>query len=441
MNTDGKGVTEFVEKGGFKMDLSMKIDALSSPFTTVPPADRMVVFLRQHIGPETKPLVEVGDEVVYGQKIGDDPDGGPLVVPVHSPVNGIVTDLTEMVHPISGREEMAVAIETKNEDKKPYYKPLDPDNATKEELVERVRETGIVGLGGAAFPTHFKLSPGKPISHLIINAKESDPNTACDFCLMLESPDEIMIGIQLMAQMLGAGEVIFATRTKEGETPEFERILSENNVTITRIRPCYSIGSEKLLVKEVLGKEIPSGKFPPDIGVVVHNVSTAHAVKRSIIDGESLVSRGLTAYSRKTGGNNLWVRMGTPVEHVLQFLGVAPSEFQRIAIGSMMMGLSIPDSSYPLLKATSGITAFTEAETDPYEDSLPCIRCGYCNTVCPVNIYPQLIMEAEKAGDTEQLKKLHVEVCIDCGLCSYVCPSCIKFTPFLQRGKQKIRDT
>ncbi|TFG12031.1 electron transport complex subunit RsxC [Candidatus Thorarchaeota archaeon] len=441
MKTNEKPVSEFVEKGGFKMDLSMKRDAVDSPFIFIPPAKEMVVFLRQHIGPETKPSVQVGDKVFYGQKIGDDLSGGPLVVPIHSPVNGRVVALTQRQHPESGKKEMALIIETHDDKQKPYYEPLDPDDATTEELQERVREAGVVGLGGASFPTHVKLSPEKPISHLLINAKESDPNIACDSRLMVEKPAGIITGIKLMTQMLEADEVIFATRTKEGEIPEFEKLLGENDIPIIRIRPSYSIGSEKLLIKEILDKEIPYGKYPPDIGAVVHNVSTAHAVKRAVIDGEPLVSRGLTMYSKKTGGKNLWVRMGTPVEHVLESVGVSPSEFERIVIGSTMMGPSIPNSSYPVLKATSGITAFTQKEPDPYRNPLPCIRCGYCNTVCPVDIYPQLIMEAEKAGDIDRLKKLHVEVCIDCGLCSYVCPSRIRFTPYLQRGKQKIRDT
>ncbi len=440
MKTNDRPVGEFVEKGGFKMDLSMKRDAVNSPFTSVAPAEKMVVFLRQHIGPETKPLVEVGQEVLYGQKIGDDSSGGPLVVPVHSPVNGQIIALTERIHPESGRKEKAFIIETNKQERKPYYEPINPDDVTNEELQERVREAGLVGLGGAAFPTHVKLSPEGTITHLLINAKESDVNIACDSRLMVEKPDGIITGIKLMAQILEADNVLFATRTKEGEIPGFEKMLSEEDIPIIRVRRSYSVGSEKLLIKEVLNKEVPSGKYPPDIGVVVHNISTAHAVKRAIIDGESLVSRGLTMYSKKTGGKNLWVRMGTPVEHVLQSVGVSPSEFERIVIGSTMMGPSIPSSSYPILKATSAITAFTQNEPDPYQHPLPCIRCGYCNTVCPVDIYPQMIMEAEKAGDTNRLKKLHVEVCIDCGLCSYVCPSRIRFTPYLQRGKQKIRE-
>jgi electron transport complex protein RnfC len=257
---------------------------------------------------------------------------------------------------------------------------------------------------------------------------------------MLEKPREILRGIKIMARILEVDRIIYATRTKEGETPELSELLKQESIDIARIRPSYSLGSENLLVNEILNKEVPEGEYPPSVGVVVHNVYTAYAVSRAIEEGEPLVSRGLTLYSPKTGAKNLWVRMGTPIEHILKLSGVSPHDFNRVIIDSPFMGSTIPHPSYPTLKATSGITAFTKEAPDPYSNPLPCIRCGYCNTVCPVDIYPQIIMEAEKKGDAERLKKLHVEVCIDCGLCSYVCPSRIRFTKYLIGGKKRIRE-
>ncbi|TXT53897.1 MAG: putative Electron transport complex subunit C [Promethearchaeota archaeon] len=437
---------DFIEKGGFKVDASMKLDGLDDSFTTIPPAENMIVFLRQHIGLENVPLVDKGDTVEYGQKIGDinksDKEGAkttpPLAVPVHSPVDGKVVEMKKMRNPLSGEVENAIIIETTSESTNNPYDPMDPKTSSKEELLKRVREAGIVGLGGAAFPTYAKLSQ-KNISTLIINAKESDPNIACDFRLMLEKPKEMVSGIKLMAKILEAERIIYATRTKQGETPELTKLLGQNSIEIVRIRPCYSLGSENLLVKEVLGKEVPSGKYPPSVGVLVHNVFTAYAVSRAIEEGEPLISRGITLYSPKTGAKNFWVRMGTPIEHILKFSGIRHENLSRVLLGSLFMGQAIPDPSYPILKATSAVTAFTKENPDPYESPLPCIRCGYCNSVCPVDIYPQLIMEAEKKKDAERLKKLHVEVCIDCGLCSYVCPSRIRFTKYLSGGKKRIR--
>lgn len=430
---------KFKEKGRFNVDIDIKMEALEDPFTEVPPAEEMIVFLRQHIGEETNLLVNVGDNVQFGQKIGDDPKGGPMVVPVHSPVNGKIIESVKMRHPISGVLENAVIIKTSNDAQEPCLEPLNLEEETPKVLLERVREAGIVGLGGASFPTHIKLNSSQKISHLIINAKESDPNIACDCRLMIKEPKGIINGIKIMAKILGVRDITVATRTQEGETPEFESLLKEHKIKLERMRPNYSIGSEKLLVREILDKEVPSGKFPPDVGVLVHNIATAYAVDEAIEKGKPLISRGLTYYSKDMGGKNLWVRMGTPVEHILNFIGELPSKFDRIVLGSILMGPTIPDPSYPLLKATSAVTAFTKKEPDPYRDSLPCIRCGYCNTVCPVYIYPQLIMEAEKKKDVDRLRQLHVEDCIECGLCSYVCPSRIRFTSYLTNGKNLVK--
>ncbi len=431
-------VHHFKENGGFEVDIRMKLESIDDPFTEVPPSDEMTVFLNQHIGPEGDPLVKKGDEVEYGEKIVDFGGKGKMCVPVHSPVNGEVKGYASVRHPLSGGKERAIIIETEDEEKEPCYEPLDPKEASRKELLERVKEAGIVGLGGAAFPTHVKLGE-ENISHLIINAKESDPNLASDVRLMMEKPQWLIEGIKLMGHILDVEDITFATRTEEGETPEFEELLRDNDVRIKRVRPNYSVGSERLLVKEVLGKEVPSGEFPPQIGTIVHNVATAYATAKAIKEGESLVSRGMTFYSKKTGGKNLWTRMGTSIEHILEYVGVSQVEFERIALGSIMMGPTIPDPSYPVLKATSGLTVFTPEESDPYEEEKPCIRCGYCNTVCPVDIYPQMIMKAEEKNDIKRLQSLNVLDCINCALCSYVCPSNIRLTPYLERAQNKIR--
>ncbi len=434
-----KAHRKFEENGGFELDLRMKREAIESPFEEVPPADEMTVFLRQHIGPECRPLVEEGDEVKYGQKIGGGEDLGWLMVPVHSPVDGTVKSIEKIEHPISGDEETAVIIKTENEEKRRVYEPLDPKEASRDELIQRIREAGIVGLGGAVFPTHAKLDEAKgEVSTLIINAKESDPNVACDVRLMVERPREMIDGIKLMAYIIGADDIVFATRTQEGELPEFEKhIERERNIRIARVRPNYSIGYGRLLITEILGDVVPHNKHSTDIGALVHNVLTAYAISRAIRKGEPLVSRGLTYYSQDIRGRNLWVRNGTPVGHIFDYLGESPSKFERVALGSIMMGPAIPDTSTPLLKAHAGVTGFTEDEPHPYEHQTWCIRCGYCNTVCPVDIYPQMIMKAQKKGKTKRLKKLNPDTCMDCGLCSFVCPARINFKPHLRKAKSE----
>jgi len=434
-----RGHRRFKEKGGFELDLHMKREAIEDSFTEVPPADKMRVFLRQQIGPEPEPLVEEGSPVAYGEKIGGTIEDEDWSVPIHSPVNGRVKEIKNMVHPISGDEETAVIIETTDDEKEPFYDPMDPKQASRKDLLKRIRESGVVGLGGAVCPTHGKLMEAKDrVSHLIINAKESDPNVACDVRLMIEKPKELIDGIKLMGKILDVDNIVFATRTKEGEIPDFERYLEGEDIDVVRVRPNYSVGYGRLLVTEILDEEVPHHKHSVDIGALVHNVGTAYAISRAIRKGEPLVSRGLTYYSKDEGGKNLWVRTGTPVEHILDFVGASITDFERVALGSIMMGPSVSDPSTPVMKAHAGVTGFTEGEKHPYEDQTWCIRCGYCNTVCPVDIYPQLIMKAQKKGKKKRLKKLNSDACMDCGLCSFVCPARINFKPFLRRAKSEM---
>ncbi len=431
----------FQERGGFTVDATVKRGAENIAFQPVPDPETCVVLLRQHIGTPNEPLVSPGDEVVEGQKIGDSEER--MCVPVHAPVSGKVKKICKVYH--SGLKEPAEAvfIERTAEEKSPERLPtfdLSRLEATDPvALVAAVREAGVVGLGGAAFPAHVKLSFKDKTTHLVINAKESDPNVACDVRLKRERPEELVAGIRAMAHMLEPKEIIFATRAERGEFPELEERLKVAGIDLVHIRPSYSVGSDKLLVKELLGREVPCGSYPPDVGAVVHNVFTAYAVARGLFAGEPLVSRGITVISRKTGPLNLWVKMGTPVGDVLQHVGVAPDSVQRLAVASMLMGEALPHPDVPLVKATAAISAFGPEERSPYERERACIRCGYCNMVCPVSIYPVLIMEAEKRGLVGRLRKLHAEDCIDCGLCSYVCPSVIKLTGYLRRAMAAVK--
>ncbi len=424
----------FMEKGGFKMDISMKHGAEKNPFITLNPPERAVIFMQQHIGVCNGPLVKKGERVLTGQKVGD--AVGKMRVPVHSSVTGIVEDIREVYHPVLNRLETAVLVRMEGSEE---MKPLPSTNLdSRKEIVDMVREAGIVGMGGAAFPTHVKLT-SKGVHTFIVNAKESDPNLVCDVRLMIEKPEDIVKGIMLMVKALNARRIIFATRTREGEIPELEEIMLEHGIEIVRVTPSYSVGSEKLLVKELLGVEVPTGKFPPDIGVVVNNVSTAYAVYRAAYLKEPLISRGLSFYSDTTGIDNLWFRAGTTLRELMEGLEHETRRYDRFVMGSLMMGWSVGLPHTPLLKYSAGLTALTPEFPKPYDEQLKCIRCGYCDSVCPVDIYPSLIMKAEKEDDIDALKRLHVEDCILCNLCSYVCPSRIRLTKHLWDGKDKSR--
>lgn len=425
----------FFEKGGFKMDISMKSGAEKKPFRILNPPKKAVIFMQQHIGKCNEPLVKKGERVLTGQKIGD--AEGTMTVPVHSSVTGIVEEITEIYHPVLNRMETAVVVKREGREE---MKPLPSvDLNHRKDIIELVREAGIVGMGGAAFPTHVKLA-SKGVDTLIVNAKESDPNLVCDVRLMIEKPAEIVRGIKLMAKALGTKRTVFATRTREGEIPELEKQLKASNMEVERVTPSYSVGSEKLLVKELLGKEVPWGKFPPDIGVVVNNVSTAYAVYRAAYLGEPSISRGISFYTHKRGVDNLWFRAGTTVKEVMNCMDEMIPGYDRYVLGSLMMGWATKDVRTPLLKYTAGLTAFSKDRYKPYDKQLECIRCGYCDTVCPVDIYPSLIMKANKESDVKALKRLHVEDCILCNLCSFVCPSHIRLTDHLFHGKDRLND-
>lgn len=429
------------EKGGFEVDATMKRGVEGEEFEDVPDPEVSIVHLRQHVGRENEPIVEPGDEVSEGEKIGDSERAE--TAPVPSPVSGVVERIGEAYHAGLGERSEAVFVRRTDGggegETLPSFEVDELEETQPERLVEAVKEAGIVGLGGAGFPAHVKLS-SEGISHLIINAKESDPNVACDVQLMHERPREIVDGIRAMARMLEVDDVTFTVRSPESRFSELKSSLDEEGITMTRIKPSYSVGQEKLLIEEVLGEECPCGDFPPDIGVVVHNVSTVYAVCRALFEGEPLISRGLTFISDGGEAKNLWVKVGTPLRDILRHLGVEPGKFRRVVFGSLFMGETASGPETPTIKTTNGIYGFGAEWEDPYADPQRCIRCGYCNEICPVDIYPILILEAQKEGDASRLRKLHAEDCIDCGLCSYVCPVRIKFTPFLRRAASEVRE-
>lgn len=421
------------ERGRFFLDVRMKRGLDEQPFLEVPPPPEVLVFLRQHIGPPGRLLVQEGARVQAGEKIADSAD--PLGVPVHSPVTGTVVGLRELLHPMSGKLELAVLIRTEDATPPAHPEETDPDTLSPEEILARVREAGVVGMGGAGYPTHAKLRAGQGARYLLINAKESDPNVACDVRLLRERPAEVVAGIRVLARALGEPQVIVATSAPSEEIPQFERLAQEHGFRVVRVRPSYSLGSERLLVPAVLGFEVPLRRYPSDVGVVVHNVWTAYAAGQAVRFKRPLVSRGLTFWCGASGGKNLWALVGTPVRHILEFLGLAEERFSRFVFGSALMGCALPGVDTPVVKTTTGLMGLERDEISPYSRPLPCMRCGYCDQVCPVRIYPSLILAAVEKKDVRALQRLHLEACIECGLCSYVCPARILFTPRLREGK------
>lgn len=409
----------------------------------MPLPDKVVIPMQQHIGAPCEPVLQVekGSEVRLGQVIGD--NMGFVSAPIHATVSGTVVDIGPYNHPL-GRPVNAVTIES---DGKEYWaddvKPAaDPDNLSVDEIRSMIRQAGIVGLGGATFPAHVKLSPpqDKPIDIVIINGAECEPYLTADHRIMLEKSGEVIKGLKIMIRALGAARGVIGIEENKPDALEIMERASaeEDNITVVPLETKYPQGAEKMLIFVTTGRKVPAGGLPLDVGVVNHNVGTAVAVSRAIYEGEPLVERVLTV----TGDGikqpaNLLVRLGTLVSDVLDFCGGLKEDTRKLIIGGPMMGLAQPTSDVPVIKGTSGILALTAKDVYLVESS-PCIRCAKCVSACPVQLMPTAIAQAAEHGLFDRAGRLHAVDCFECGCCAYVCPSKIPLTQLIRIAKAEL---
>jgi len=392
-----------------------------APFA-VPPVLR--VPLSQHVGAPAAPCVAPKERVLRGQLIGR--AQGFISASVHSPVSGQVKAVETRPDQF-GRPVQFVVIENDGEEKwaEGTNEKRDPEALTPEAIREAVAEAGIVGMGGATFPTHVKLSPppDKPIDTLIINGAECEPYLTCDHRLMLEKPEEIIGGLRLLMRAVGARRGIVAL---EDNKPDAARTLGEalkglsEEVELVVLPTRYPQGAEKQLIKAVLDREVPLGGLPMDVGVLVQNVGTAQAVFQACAFKRPLIERVVTVTGEgvERPGNFL-CRIGTPVEALFAEAGMKP-EVNKVLFGGPMMGLAQVDLTLPVTKGTSGVVALVGAQA--YRPG-PCIRCGACVRGCPMRLLPSAISVAVEAEDEEIYEELNVPACIECGVCTYVCPA------------------
>jgi len=402
---------------------------------------RAVVPLQQHIGAPCEPLVKAKDTVCVGQRIGE--AKGFVSAPVHAPVSGTVSAVMPMPHP-GGREILSVVIESDGEDRwcDGITETEDVLSLGPDQLKERIREAGIVGMGGATFPTHVKLSPpeDKPIDTVILNGVECEPFLTADHRLMLESPEEILGGLEILMKVLGVERGVIgieenkpdAIRKITGLTTHSERL------EVIPLRVKYPQGAEKQLIQAILGREVPSGGLPMDVGVVVQNVGTAAAVFRAVRYGVPLIERITTV----TGPGiqrpkNLRVRIGTPFSEVIDFCGGIRGKAGKVISGGPMMGLAQYSLEVPVIKGTSGILVFRDSDLR-LSDSNPCIRCGKCVSACPMGINPSELGIYVEAGVMDELEAHHVLDCIECGSCAFVCPSARPLVHLIRFGKSEV---
>lgn len=408
------------------------------PIETLPLPSRVRVPLSQHLGAPSKPVVKKGDKVFTGSVIGE--PGGKISVPTHAPVSGTVAEIADLPHPLTGRLVTTVIIDSDGNDTlDPSIQEQNISELTPQQIIDAVKNAGVVGLGGAAFPTFFKISPpaDKPIDTLIINGCECEPFLTADHRLMLEKTDEIVEGTIYLALALRVTNVIIAV---EDNKPDAIQALKEavvgRDFRVVRLKTKYPQGAEKQLIKACLDREVPSGGLPADVGCIVQNVGTAFAVRNAVRFHRPLYERVVTV----TGNGvrepkNLWVRIGTSVKNLIDFCGGYNGEPKKIINGGPMMGIALNSDELPVLKGTSGILVFNQVAEVPEQD---CIRCARCIQVCPMGLSPTRLNYHIRSKRYAAAKSEHLLDCIECGCCAYVCPAKIRLVHAFKFGKAEI---
>ncbi len=413
----------------------------SKPIETLPPQKEMIYPLLQHIGAICEPCVKVGDYVRIGQKIAD--SEAAVSAPIHASVSGTVVKICDWDHP-TGTRIPAIVVENDFEDNRAecfQEACSDYESKTPEELIAIIREAGIVGMGGAGFPTHVKLSSALGrVNTIIINAAECEPYLSSDHRVILESIDELMGGIKLVQYMMGTDHTLIGI---ENNKPDAISLLHKrmgryrNRVVILKTK--YPQGGEKQLIRAVTGRIVPSGKLPADVGCLVLNVDTVIAIYRAVVNGAPLMRRIVTVAGHgveRTGNVN--VRIGTPFSAVLDYFGFKQST-RKLIMGGPMMGTAQYSLDVPVVKGTSGLICMTKEQLAIDRD-VHCIRCGSCVSACPMNLVPSYIAQYVKAEQFDRLEKFHVPDCIECGCCSFTCPVKIPLIQYMRIGKQKVKE-
>jgi electron transport complex protein RnfC len=407
-----------------------------------PNPEQVVIPLVQHVGAPCVPTVEVHDQVLVGQKIGDSEEY--ISAPVHSSVSGEVTGIVNYPHP-GGHDVLAIQIlsdgrNTVSPDVRPKGDPL---SMTPEQIRKVVREGGIVGLGGGVFPTHVKLSPsaGKPINTVIINGAECEPYLTGDHRLMIERSSDIIGGALIIKRAVGAAEIAIAIeRNKPDAIQRMREAGADAGVEVVVLPSRYPMGAEKVLIYAVTGREVPSRGLPRDVGVEVNNVATASAISDLFTKGVPLIERVLTVSGDGVAGHaNLRVKIGTLARDVIEFCGGMVGERGKLIMGGPMMGLAQYTTNVPVIKGTSAIIVLRHETLFRQEPSqFTCIRCGRCVRDCPMNLMPYAMGAYADAGMWDQLDDLNITDCIECGSCAYICPTKNPLVQLIKVGKEGV---
>ncbi len=429
-------------KGGIhppdKKELSK--DAAITPASA---PDMVVIPLSQHIGAPCNAQVEIGQEVKAGQVVGS--AEAFVSAPVHASVSGKVVAIGEFPNAM-GRMVLSIVIEN---DKKDEWVELtetaDYLSLSPEDLKAKIKDAGIVGMGGAAFPTVVKLSPPKekPIELIILNGAECEPYLTGDYRLMLEKPKEIVEGLKILMRALGVrkGMIGIENNKPAAVASMKEAAAGESNIEVCALEVKYPQGAEKMLIDALAGRQVPSrGGLPMDVGVVVQNVGTAMAIYEAVRYGKPLTERVVTVTGEGIARpGNLMVKIGTSVGHLLKECGGPKGEASKMISGGPMMGFAIYSEDVPVTKGTSGLVVLPEAEVVHAGEFKPCIRCSRCIDVCPMGLMPQMLSILSEAGAYEECKEYDLFDCFECGTCAFVCPAKRPIVQLIRLAKSQTR--
>jgi electron transport complex protein RnfC len=410
---------------------------------------QVVIPINQHFGAPNKSLVAAGDRVKRGQKIADAANPGPMTVPVHASITGVVKKIENRTQSnnIDGPCIIIESDTTADAAETDFMSPLDPFACTREEALARIREAGIIGMGGAGFPAHVKLNPppGKKIDLIIADGAECEPYLTTDEAVITEKPHLLVKGLAIVMKITGVNRAIIGMEDNKAKLiPLIEREVRigeyPGDISVGLCKTRYPQGGEKMLITALTGREVPSGGLPMDAGCIVQNVGTLVAIAEAFTLGKPLIDRDLTV----SGGacklpKNIRAPIGTILSDLpVEFMDIDYDTLRKILFGGPMMGSAVPVTTIPIQKNTSGIILMTAEET--YMDAEgPCIRCARCIRNCACRLSPAIMNQALEAGDLDEAVKAGLMDCIECGSCSYVCPARIRLVQRFRVGKQRLR--
>lgn len=446
INTMKQAFNLFQFHGGIHVD-SHKSHASEQVIHTIPIPEKLFIPLSQHIGQAAIAIVNIGDKVLKGQLIADIKQ--PFGAKIHAPTSGYIEDIGLYAVPHhSALNDTCIVIACDGKDQWQTHHGVDnPELLSTEQIFNLIKDSGIVGLGGAAFPAAVKVKSAQQtkITTLIINGAECEPYISCDEALMNRRAEEIVLGARLIQKAITAENCIIAL---EDDIPDaLQNLLAitknyqSSSLQVVAIPELYPSGSEKQLIKIITGLEVPSGKIPAHVGISCVNVATAAAIYRAVYQGEPLISRLVTLTGTAIPQEmNVEALIGTPIEHLLDYANYHKDRLQRVIVGGPMMGLNLSSVQVPLVKATNCVLASAAQELSTKQPAMPCIRCSRCADSCPMSLLPQQLYWHSKAKEFDKTNSYHLFDCIECGCCDYVCPSNIPLVEYFRFAKSAIKE-